>query len=213
MDHQRIYNQIIDRAVARTLPAEVYVERHHIVPRCVGGSNDASNIVSLTGREHFLCHWLLCRANPKNKRLAIAFDWMTKKHYPARSHRTPSSRVIAEARELSSKARKGVKRPSVSIKLRGRLVSEETKLKRHQTKLRTGAYERSRQRNTGRGNPMFGRKRPDWALLNTLTKSRKCMVDGREYVSVRAAARELGMPHKTLLNRIHSEAFPSCMFA
>lgn len=36
-----------------------YVERHHIIPRCMGGSNDRDNLVALTAREHFLAHMLL----------------------------------------------------------------------------------------------------------------------------------------------------------
>lgn len=36
-------------------------ENHHIVPRCAGGSNDKSNIVCLSFREHFICHKLLTK--------------------------------------------------------------------------------------------------------------------------------------------------------
>lgn len=36
-------------------------ERHHIKPRCLGGTNDKKNIVRLTYREHFLAHWLLTK--------------------------------------------------------------------------------------------------------------------------------------------------------
>jgi len=36
-----------------------YVENHHILPRCMGGSNERDNLVSLTGREHYIAHLLL----------------------------------------------------------------------------------------------------------------------------------------------------------
>ena len=36
-----------------------YVEKHHIIPRCIGGSDHKENLVSLTAREHFVCHLLL----------------------------------------------------------------------------------------------------------------------------------------------------------
>ena len=38
-----------------------YVERHHVIPRSLGGSNKKSNLVALTYREHFICHWLLTK--------------------------------------------------------------------------------------------------------------------------------------------------------
>jgi hypothetical protein len=36
-------------------------DRHHVVPKSLGGSDDRSNIVKLTYREHFLIHWLLIK--------------------------------------------------------------------------------------------------------------------------------------------------------
>lgn len=59
MDYIRIYNSIINRR--KETPIEGYSERHHIVPRSLGGSNDKSNIVKLSAREHFICHWLLVK--------------------------------------------------------------------------------------------------------------------------------------------------------
>lgn len=38
-----------------------YVERHHILPRSLGGSDDSSNLVALTAREHFVAHMLLAK--------------------------------------------------------------------------------------------------------------------------------------------------------
>jgi len=49
---------------------EGYTERHHIIPRCMNGSDDADNIVSLSAREHFVCHRLLIKmldSRPKKK--------------------------------------------------------------------------------------------------------------------------------------------------
>ena len=38
-----------------------YTERHHIIPKCLGGDNSKSNIVRVTAREHYICHWLLTK--------------------------------------------------------------------------------------------------------------------------------------------------------
>ena len=75
MDYQRIYNQIIERAQNRQL--EGYKEKHHIIPKCLGGNNDKLNIVELTAREHFLCHLLLVEIYPKNFKLIHAAFMMS----------------------------------------------------------------------------------------------------------------------------------------
>jgi len=57
--YTKCYYSIIERAKSRVLPKETYIEKHHIIPRSLGGSNDPSNLISLTAREHFICHLLL----------------------------------------------------------------------------------------------------------------------------------------------------------
>lgn len=49
-----------------------YYEKHHIIPKAFGGSDEKSNLVKLTYREHFLAHWLLARANVGWKRFWMA---------------------------------------------------------------------------------------------------------------------------------------------
>ncbi len=39
-----------------------YAEVHHIVPRSLGGSDDADNLIKLTARQHYIAHWMLARA-------------------------------------------------------------------------------------------------------------------------------------------------------
>ena len=53
------YYNIINRAKSR-ISAE-YTEKHHIIPKSLGGSNDPSNLISLTAKEHFICHLLLTK--------------------------------------------------------------------------------------------------------------------------------------------------------
>jgi hypothetical protein len=53
------YNAITKRAQTRVIDG--YTEKHHIQPRSLGGSNDKDNLVDLTAREHFICHWLLTK--------------------------------------------------------------------------------------------------------------------------------------------------------
>jgi hypothetical protein len=106
MNYQKIYDQIIDRAKRenRLYGKDVYYERHHIIPKCMGGEGRVGqwknhpNIIVLTAREHFICHWLLCRIYPGNKKLAHAFWFMSKQKSDnqERDYRV-SSRTYAEA--------------------------------------------------------------------------------------------------------------------
>lgn len=59
---------------------DCYTERHHIIPRCIGGSDEPDNLVRLTLREHFLAHWLLWKAYPNSWKLASAFLQMNNKN-------------------------------------------------------------------------------------------------------------------------------------
>ena len=75
MDYRQIYKKLIDRAQDRVL--EGYVERHHIIPKCLQGADDPSNIVSLTPEEHYLAHLLLVRIHPHVKGLLYAVKLMS----------------------------------------------------------------------------------------------------------------------------------------
>lgn len=52
-----------------------YHERHHILPKCMGGNNEKSNLIDLYAREHFIAHKLLALENPDNDKLVHAW-WM-----------------------------------------------------------------------------------------------------------------------------------------
>lgn len=55
-----VYQRIIKRALSRTTISG-YIEIHHNVPKSLGGDNSQANLVKLTAREHFICHWLLTK--------------------------------------------------------------------------------------------------------------------------------------------------------
>lgn len=64
MDYKKIYDSLIERGKVRTLNS--YKEVHHIKPKCVGGSDDKSNLVELTPEEHYVAHQLLVKIYPNN---------------------------------------------------------------------------------------------------------------------------------------------------
>jgi hypothetical protein len=126
MNYEKIYNQIIDKAKneCRVKNKEIYYERHHIIPKCLGGSNKKENLVLLTAREHFICHWLLMRVYTDSNKLAHAFFRMCNLKNALRyklSNYIPSSRMYQEAKD------KWI--PYLSKQMSGRVVSEVTKQK------------------------------------------------------------------------------------
>lgn len=72
MNYKKIYDSLIDRAKNRERVEGIYYENHHIIPKCIGGTDSYENKVLLTAREHFLCHWLLTKlySDPK-----LVFAW------------------------------------------------------------------------------------------------------------------------------------------
>lgn len=78
MDYRKQYNMLIDKALARTPLLEKF-EKHHIIPRCIGGSDDKDNLVTLTYREHFVAHVLLSKIHSDVSGLLYAAYLMSNK--------------------------------------------------------------------------------------------------------------------------------------
>jgi len=57
--YEKWYAAITENAKNRNL--DIYTETHHVMPRSLGGSDVSNNLVDLTAREHFVCHWLLTK--------------------------------------------------------------------------------------------------------------------------------------------------------
>ncbi len=77
MNYRLHYDRLIDRARLRYIENNTYVEKHHIIPKCLGGSNKKENIVKLYAEEHFVAHQLLVRIYPGEQKLVYALHIMT----------------------------------------------------------------------------------------------------------------------------------------
>lgn len=71
MNYTKIYEMLITKARNRTI-FEGYGEIHHVIPRCLGGTDDVQNLVKLTPEEHYIAHLLLVKMNPRNTKLLCA---------------------------------------------------------------------------------------------------------------------------------------------
>jgi hypothetical protein len=74
MNYEFHYQQLIEKAKSRNNHG--YTEKHHIIPRCIGGSNNRDNLVNLTPEEHYIAHQLLVKMYPDNNKLIMAAAMM-----------------------------------------------------------------------------------------------------------------------------------------
>jgi hypothetical protein len=151
MNYQKIYNNLINRATCRI--SEGYVEKHHIVPRCLGGIDAKENIVNLYPEEHYLAHLLLCKLNKGNSKLLYAamnmtsgsminngkrnnkaYGWLRRQYAESMSGDNNPNRRNPEIQKKAALKRVGQKRTEetkvrMSVAQKGRTFSKETKRK------------------------------------------------------------------------------------
>jgi len=131
MDYKKIHDSLIERAKNRVI--EEYTEKHHIIPRCMGGGNEKENIVRLTPEEHFLVHQLLIKIYPNNHRLTFAVDMMCASSSNHSGRRVNNKRFGWLRRRVSESLKKENIDPQTLIarsnSLKGRIISPEARAK------------------------------------------------------------------------------------
>lgn len=105
MDYKRIYSEFIKDRLGKQPERPDYFERHHIVPRAFGGSNDPDNLVRLTAEDHIFAHLLLAKAHGGSQWVAIIamFGNWARTETPTRRE----LRIVAMSRERHGKAMMG----------------------------------------------------------------------------------------------------------
>lgn len=117
------YFSIINKARSckRVKNKDVYFESHHIVPRCMNGTDDANNLVLLTYTEHCKCHELLPKFTSGDAKRKLLFAWSimrtnqpddtNKNEYQQLRSKLPGTRLGStmseESKHKLSKARMG----------------------------------------------------------------------------------------------------------
>jgi 5-methylcytosine-specific restriction endonuclease McrA len=108
MNYKKHYEALcFGRQTLNRVKGGVYYERHHIIPRSLGGSDDPSNLVLLTAREHYIAHLLLYRmAKPEGgltlKKMAFALvSFLNTKHTSEKRFASKTYSMIREAAILS----------------------------------------------------------------------------------------------------------------
>lgn len=89
-----------------------YIERHHKIPKSLGGSDDAYNLVLLTAKEHYTAHHLLtkmCISGEDKRKMWSAFFFMHtnpsntgKRYYTGRSYEIAKKHMAEGKRKYFS---------------------------------------------------------------------------------------------------------------
>lgn len=129
---------------------KTYCERHHIIPKCVGGDpkklswDQHPNIIWLTAAEHFTAHKLLALENPENDKLVSAYKRMCY---------TKDNKYIATAEDFELVRKTWGK--AHSLALSGKKLSPDVIRRRKET-YSTERKQKLSARFSGAGNNMFG---------------------------------------------------------
>lgn len=210
MDYQLIYDKIITRSIVecRQKSSAQYFERHHIVPRCMGGSDNKSNLVLLTAREHFIVHWILIRLYPDNRKLAHAFWAMCNLKGKSLDNRvTPSSRTYLEAKEHRSKL--------------GMAEDQKQKLRKPKRDTsRMGKHDKH-----GIKNPFHGKTHSEEAKQKMKAaikenrkegwlpgNARKISIDGVVFNSLKECCLTIGLSATAMIGRLKSDKYPTWVY-
>ena len=92
------YYNIIDNAKTRKLTVDIYAERHHIIPKSLGGNNSKSNLVELTAKEHFVCHVLLVKMVPREYKKKMIYAFWRMANVTGRRYK-PTAKIYEIARK------------------------------------------------------------------------------------------------------------------
>ena len=120
-------------------PPGDYSEKHHIIPKSLGGSNEKFNLIRLTAREHFLVHLLLTRCMKTNEgRSKMAFALHRLVHGNEKDY-VNNSRLYESVKKLNSQY------SSIRSKSYWERIDSETR-----SKMRSGE-----------NNPRYGKECPE----------------------------------------------------
>jgi hypothetical protein len=165
MQYRIIYDQLIDHAKATNNDSGPY-EKHHIIPKSLGGSNLKNNIVKLTPRQHFVAHRLLTkfligadkhkmifavkRMATSNKRKLYninsrTYEWLRIQHNIAAS-------IVMKGRKPSDDT---IRKQSIAQRKRYALTPTHWKDRQHDP----NSIELIREANIGKNNHQYGKPR------------------------------------------------------
>lgn len=149
------YQSLVLKAKNRTLKNTVYQEKHHIIPKCLGGNDYPDNLISLTLREHYIAHLLLSKMYEGEAKRKMYYGlWRMLLNF-----KTRNSRVFELYRQKY--INESLKTQIITDEFRQK-VSKNTKgVKKTITEKVLNKNKRLKEQMMGFGNPMYGRKQSE----------------------------------------------------
>lgn len=103
MNYKKIHDDLVNYCRNQVLAKNVYTEKHHVIPRSLGGE-EGDNIIVVTARQHFVLHGLLYfiakRSGDIAERQKMAHAWNLMRADPTgRKDRYINSRLFEAARK------------------------------------------------------------------------------------------------------------------
>ncbi|OQA30285.1 MAG: NUMOD3 motif (2 copies) [archaeon ADurb.Bin336] len=207
MNYEQVYKNLITsrQKLNRVKTKEIYYESHHIIPKCFGGDNSATNLVLLTPKEHFFAHLLLAHFHIDEQKKKMVFAlWMLCNKNSAKC----SSRQYQQAKESFIKANKN---KIVSIETKEKISKALTGIKRPFKKKKPHSSETKKkisEANLGRIVSEEGRKNISeahkgqvaWNRGMTLSDEKKTKLNSDEAVEKRNKTRIENLKNKNYKN-------------
>ena len=179
----RRYYKLIDFYRHKTV--EGYTEGHHIVPRCMGGSDDEYNIVRLPAKAHYIAHLLLTKMYPDYRSLLSAFACM---------QRDPAGNAdrVFRAAQYDKMKQANVKAWGTECVIDGVEFPSKKAAARH--------YKVDEKRIRRWLNEFDGKSQEAYAGHSN---GHPCVIDGVEYSSECQAAKKLGVSRRQIRKKIN----------
>lgn len=175
-----------------------YQEKHHIVPKCMDGSNDKDNLIYLYAQEHYYAHKLLALENPEN--YALQYAWWNMNQCSQNGCRVYDIAMndYEGARKSFSKMMHG------NEYAKGNKLSEDTKAKMSKAHKGKGC---------GMSNPMYGKHISKHAKLkiseklsgdkNPSARKVKCIETNEVFNTVKEAEQKYSINHSGIAAMIN----------
>ncbi len=213
------YEKLIDYCKDNP-PTNADYEVHHIIPKCLGGSDSETNLIKISTRQHFVAHWILWKAY-MTQGVAHAFFMMmiVNKNHAGRNRRINSKTyALLKKHRSQMQSLKNTERweDPIWAKKMSKILSAAAS---------TPKEKERRSKNALKYNKIYKEKRSkehtarwqdeEWAnmvsqrMRETNTKRKIVIVDDIEYIGAQQVAEKFNITKPAVRFRIKSPNFPN----
>lgn len=179
------YNEFIQNILdtrGRFSCGDEYHERHHILPKCMGGTNEEENLIDLFAQEHYEAHKLLALEHPNERGLQIA--WLNMSRVKNSFHNRKieiSSEEYENIRKYCSIAMSGSGNPMYGVHLCGEKAGRYNKPFSEESKRKISEHHANV---SGKNNPMYGKHHTE-EVKNRISEKNKGRKPTQEQIEKR----------------------------